>query len=55
VVADLGCSPGAICEWIRLEGVDIQSPVGGTSVVVRDKVKGRDEVECVRGSELEGA
>jgi galacturan 1,4-alpha-galacturonidase len=50
VVADLTCSPGATCDGIHLEGIDIKSPKGGPSVVVCDNIKGDVGVPCVKGN-----
>lgn len=52
VVADLKCSPGATCEGIRLEGIEIKSPKGEAQVVC-ENVKGGVGMECIPASEAD--
>jgi hypothetical protein len=47
VVADLTCSPGATCNGIHLEGINITSPSGGTPVIVCENIQGDIGVDCV--------
>ncbi|KAF2488839.1 glycoside hydrolase family 28 protein [Lophium mytilinum] len=51
VVADLTCSPGATCEGIHLEDIDITSPAGGPPVIVCNNISGDIGVECVSDEE----
>jgi galacturan 1,4-alpha-galacturonidase len=50
VVADLKCSPGAKCEGIHLENINITSPKGGAPVIVCENIKGDIGVDCVSSS-----
>jgi galacturan 1,4-alpha-galacturonidase len=47
VVADLRCSPGATCNGIRLQGINITSPTGWPSVIVCENIKGNIGEDCV--------
>jgi galacturan 1,4-alpha-galacturonidase len=47
VVADLTCSPGAKCEGIHLENINITSPKGGAPVIVCENIQGDIGVDCV--------
>ena len=53
-MADLTCSPGATCEGIHLEGINITSPAGGPSEIVCENVKGGVGVDCVGKEEADG-
>lgn len=46
VVADLICSPNAVCEDIQLEDIDISPPNGDEGVVVCEGIAGGVGVEC---------
>jgi len=50
VVADLTCSPGATCNGIHLEDINITSPKGAAQVVC-DNIEGDIGVPCIPGSE----
>jgi hypothetical protein len=50
VVADLKCSPGAKCEGIHLENINITSPKGEAPVIVCENIKGDIGVDCVSSS-----
>jgi len=46
-VAKLVCSPNAVCSNIKLEGIDLTSPKGGSPVIICDGIKGSIGVDCV--------
>ncbi|KAF8864013.1 pectin lyase-like protein [Acephala macrosclerotiorum] len=46
-VAKLVCSPNAVCENIKLDGIDLTSPKGSPPVIVCDGTKGDLGVDCV--------
>ncbi|OAK98543.1 glycoside hydrolase family 28 protein [Phaeosphaeriaceae sp. SRC1lsM3a] len=46
VVADLTCSPGATCDGIHLERINLTSPKGGKPIVVCENIKGDIGVPC---------
>ncbi|CAG8240619.1 hypothetical protein PENNAL_c0029G08798 [Penicillium nalgiovense] len=46
VVADLTCSPNAVCTDIHLSDIDITSPAGGPPIVTCDGIDGDIDVEC---------
>ncbi|KAF2034992.1 glycoside hydrolase family 28 protein [Setomelanomma holmii] len=50
VVADLTCSPGATCNGIHLENINITSPAGSPPVMVCDNIQGSIGVPCVSGN-----
>ncbi|KAJ5851840.1 Glycoside hydrolase family 28 [Penicillium soppii] len=50
VVADLTCSPNAVCSGITLSDIDITSPSGSPSVVTCDGIDGDIGVECQSSS-----
>ena len=50
VVADLTCSPGATCDGIHLENIDITSPKGPAQIVC-ENIKGGVGVDCIPASE----
>jgi galacturan 1,4-alpha-galacturonidase len=53
VVADLTCSPGAKCEGIHLEGINITSPAGSPSQIVCENIQGDIGVDCVSAGEAD--
>ncbi|KAJ5129156.1 uncharacterized protein N7515_005195 [Penicillium bovifimosum] len=46
VIADLTCSPNAVCSGIQLSDIDISSPAGSPSTVICDGIHGDVGVEC---------
>ncbi|KAL2846860.1 putative exopolygalacturonase B [Aspergillus pseudoustus] len=50
VVADLVCSPNAVCEGIHLENVYIKTPEGEEGVIVCDGISGDIGVDCVEST-----
>jgi galacturan 1,4-alpha-galacturonidase len=46
VVAELICSPNAVCEGIELKNIDLATPEGEEGVVVCEGVTGGVGVEC---------
>ncbi|CAI7639744.1 unnamed protein product [Penicillium glandicola] len=50
VIADLTCSPNAICSNIQLSDIDITSPAGSPVVVICDGITGDVGVECQSSS-----
>jgi galacturan 1,4-alpha-galacturonidase len=46
VVADLTCSPGATCDGIHLENINITSPKGPAQIVC-ENIKGDIGVDCI--------
>jgi galacturan 1,4-alpha-galacturonidase len=50
VVADLTCSPNAVCSGITLSDIDLTSPAGSPSVVTCDGIDGDIGVECQSSS-----
>ncbi|RHZ62717.1 hypothetical protein CDV55_105854 [Aspergillus turcosus] len=46
VVADLTCSPNAVCSGIHLEDIHLTSPAGGPPVIICDGIQGDIGVEC---------
>jgi galacturan 1,4-alpha-galacturonidase len=50
VVADLTCSPNAVCSGIELSDIDITSPAGSPSTVICDGIDGDIGVECQSSS-----
>lgn len=53
VVADLTCSPGATCNGIHLENINITSPKGSPSQIVCENIKGDIGVDCIPASEAD--
>ncbi|KAI8941315.1 hypothetical protein NX059_002542 [Plenodomus lindquistii] len=53
VVADLTCSPGATCNGIHLEGINITSPAGGPPQIVCENIEGGIGVDCISASEAD--
>jgi galacturan 1,4-alpha-galacturonidase len=51
VVADLVCSPNAVCSDIELKNIDLSSPAGSPPVIVCDGVQGDIGVECQASSD----
>ena len=54
VVADLTCSPNAVCENIHLEEIDLTSPAGSPPEIVCDGIHGDIGVPCISSEETEG-
>lgn len=50
VVADLTCSPNAVCSGIRLADINLTSPAGDPPVVICDGIQGDVGVECQSSS-----
>ncbi|KAJ9198125.1 CAZyme family GH28 [Paecilomyces variotii] len=50
VVADLSCSPNAVCSGIHLEGINLTSPAGSPPVVICDGIDGDIGVKCQSSS-----
>ncbi|KAL2797471.1 pectin lyase fold/virulence factor [Aspergillus keveii] len=50
VVAELICSPNAVCEGIQLKDINIETPEGEQGVVVCDGIPGGVGVDCVESS-----
>lgn len=46
MVADLTCSPNAVCSNIVLSDIDISSPEGDPPVIVCDGIDGDIGVDC---------
>jgi galacturan 1,4-alpha-galacturonidase len=46
VVAELICSPNAVCEGITLKDINLSTPEGEKGVVVCDGISGGVGVEC---------
>lgn len=46
VVADLTCSPDAVCTDIHLEDIDLTSPAGSPPVIICDGIQGDIGVKC---------
>lgn len=46
VVAELICSPNAVCEGIELKNIDLATPEGEEGTVVCEGVTGGVGVEC---------
>ncbi|KAK2766999.1 hypothetical protein FQN54_006316 [Arachnomyces sp. PD_36] len=53
VVADLTCSPNAVCTNIELEDIELSSPEGDPPVVVCDGIDGDIGVDCVSSGDVE--
>lgn len=50
VVADLSCSPNAVCSGIHLEDINLTSPAGSPPVVICDGIDGDIGVKCQSSS-----
>jgi galacturan 1,4-alpha-galacturonidase len=50
VIAELICSPNAVCEGIQLKDINIETPEGEQGVVVCDGIPGGVGVDCVESS-----
>ncbi|KAF7182021.1 hypothetical protein CNMCM7691_001409 [Aspergillus felis] len=46
VVADLTCSPNAVCSGIQLKNIHLTSPAGSPPVIICDGIQGDIGVEC---------
>ncbi|GFF91298.1 probable exopolygalacturonase B [Aspergillus udagawae] len=46
VVADLTCSPNAVCSGIHLKNIHLTSPAGSPPVIICDGIQGDIGVEC---------
>ncbi|KAG7293936.1 hypothetical protein NEMBOFW57_003997 [Staphylotrichum longicolle] len=53
VVADLTCSPGATCNGIHLENINISSPKGSPPQVVCENIKGDIGIPCIPAAEAD--
>ncbi|KAF2451590.1 glycoside hydrolase family 28 protein [Karstenula rhodostoma CBS 690.94] len=53
VVADLKCSPGATCNGIYLEDINLTSPAGSPAQIVCDNIQGGIGVDCIPASEAD--
>ncbi|KAL5400076.1 hypothetical protein PMIN02_000192 [Paraphaeosphaeria minitans] len=53
VVADHTCSPGATCNGIHLEDINLTSPAGSPSQIVCDNIQGDIGVDCIPASEAD--
>ncbi|KAF2105136.1 glycoside hydrolase family 28 protein [Rhizodiscina lignyota] len=51
VVVDLTCSPGATCEGIHLENIDLTSPAGSPPEIVCSNINGDIGVRCTNGTD----
>ncbi|CAG8979430.1 hypothetical protein HYALB_00013438 [Hymenoscyphus albidus] len=46
-VGELVCSPNAVCSNIKLDGIDLTSPMGSPPVIVCDGIQGGIGVDCL--------
>lgn len=46
MVADLVCSPNAVCSDIHLADIDLTSPAGSPPVIICEGIQGDIGVEC---------
>lgn len=52
-IAELTCSPNAVCANISLSDIDLQSPKGGPPLVLCDGIDGGVGVDCVSKNSTE--
>ena len=50
VVVDLTCSPGATCDGIHLEDIDLTSPAGSPPEVICSNIVGDIGITCTNGT-----
>lgn len=51
VVADLTCSPNAVCSGIHLEDVDLTSPAGSPPIILCNGIEGNIGMACQSSGE----